>query len=63
MTNEAAAKPPSTLQSEAADLLIDVERFVQRFDRSQPSVLAVRTYETAFGERYSLVSCEEWAGL
>ena len=46
-----------------ADRLVDVQRYLHRFDRSQTVVLVVRTFETASGERYRLITHEPWEGL
>ena len=55
--------PPQDTDTQAGDRPLSVKRYLHRFDRSQPSLLVVRTYETAGGERYSRVTREPWAGL
>jgi hypothetical protein len=45
------------------EFLIGEERYMHRFDRSQTSLLIVRTYQASSGECYSRTSREPWQGL
>jgi hypothetical protein len=47
----------------AGDSLVNVARYLHRFDHSKPSLMVVRTFQKPTGERYRRVTYEPWQGL
>ncbi len=57
---EQGQAPPA---AQSDDVLVAVNRFLQRFNGSPGRLVVVRTFQKCTGERYRRVSYQPWLGL